>query len=128
MKKVILHLVFISYFISVMNMPEVYKSGYIIKHFIESRKENSHLSFTDFIIMHYITDDNNSSDNIQDQKLPFKSNSHLISDTITLSIHQQVNYAFQSSIIAIEKMQIFKSKFCLFYYLNSIWNPPKIGY
>lgn len=127
MKKVLIHLIFVTYIISVMNIPEVYKSGYILNHFLETKKENTQLTFIEFMVMHYITDDHNSLDNSQDHKLPFKSNTHLITDTLTLSIHKIVNYTFIISIFDVENITNFQPKIYLSYYLHAIWNPPKFG-
>lgn len=97
------------------------------QHYAETKNANASISFFDFLVMHYLTDDNNSSDDAQDKQLPFKSaNLFMSSPVITAA-----QVAFDASIAAgyfVDKTTFVKKEFfCLASYTCRIWLPPKLS-
>jgi hypothetical protein len=53
-------------------LAQLVKLPQLFTHFLEHRQEDPALGISDFVVMHYIGDDNKDSDNDRDRELPFK--------------------------------------------------------
>jgi hypothetical protein len=102
------------------------KVNTLLEHFGETRKHDGDISFTRFLIMHYLTDDGNTKDDERDQQLPFKSASGYIAGTLPVFIIE-----CQQEFIAAPVMQK-DNQFYIQYdspvssnFYNLVWNPPK---
>ena len=73
MKKFLPILLLVTFLSSVVNFRELIKVKMLVSHFQETCKQDPSISFFQFLVMHYITDDLNGQDNEQDMQLPFKS-------------------------------------------------------
>ncbi len=69
-KLLIISLIFL-HLIANTDLIEVFSLGKLISHFQEHKKTNPEISFIDFLNMHYIGDDGNTTDDNQDMELPF---------------------------------------------------------
>lgn len=53
-------------------LQQLFKLPALLEHYKEHKKNNSRITFSDFIFMHYIGDDGVADDNNKDMQLPFK--------------------------------------------------------
>ncbi len=79
MKKVFCIFILHIYLFAATDLKEVLKAETLLEHYLETREQDSSVSFFRFIIMHYITDDNNDKDDDRDMQLPFKAHQHQVS-------------------------------------------------
>lgn len=107
-------------------MSEMLKFNALLAHYEESKKQDAALTFSDFLLMHYVTDDNNSKDDSEDKQLPFASN--LISFSLIgipqgdfISDIKPVQLS-QDEPVFIENSEILAST----NYLMHVWHPPKV--
>jgi hypothetical protein len=109
--------------------PELFKINALVAHFYETQKSESAISFSKFLVMHYITDDLNNKDNDGDSQLPFKSAQTGISNSVVLYISNanQPQLATQSVYIRKSGKLIAKYPFSDSDFICMIWHPPKYG-
>ncbi len=127
MKKITVILLLFLYLFSVTDLKELCKIHELANHLEETKKLDNSVSFIDFLVMHYITDDGNNSDNDTDEKLPFKAH-HVYSTISFISLPNQfISLVFNA-------FPTFKSDF--FYeddslifsnYHTLVWHPPQFS-
>jgi len=106
---------------------ELFKINVLIEHFRETRLADKSVSFTQFLIMHYITDDGNDKDNDRDSQLPFKSHSIITSSSsafvlpVARGIIQIPSSSFRKD-FSQYRDPILNSNFC-----DMVWNPPQFS-
>jgi len=61
------------YLFSAIQLSELLKINVLLAHYHETEQHEPKISFFDFLVMHYVTDDGNSKDNDRDSQLPYKS-------------------------------------------------------
>jgi hypothetical protein len=106
---------------------ELFKLNILVAHFYETKKTDSSIGFTQFIIMHYLTDDLNDNDNDRDMQLPFKSPAPA-KDFSNTSVY----LPGQNNLSAIHFFVIYQSGFyspvkdlcVLTDYQSLVWHPP----
>ena len=114
--------------LSATGLYELFKINVLIEHFRETRLNDKSVSFTRFLIMHYVTDDGNDKDNDRDGQLPFKSHSVAVNSSpifvLTLS---EVCVEIRSKEFKKDynkyRNPILNSSFC-----DLVWNPPQISW
>ncbi|MBL7698770.1 MAG: hypothetical protein JNK79_11445 [Chitinophagaceae bacterium] len=73
MKKAWVHILFLVAMLYQTSFSQLLKLPMLVVHYIEHRHINQHITFSDFLFMHYLGDDMNDDDNDRDRELPFKS-------------------------------------------------------
>jgi hypothetical protein len=123
-KKTTLLLLLFCYLLTTTGFSEFLKINALSVHYSESKKQNQELNFLDFLVMHYITDDNNRLDDRQDNQLPFKSVNLCFS--ILLFIAPQAIVCFiKYSMNKQEAILSFDEQLTNFRFPNQIWHPPQ---
>jgi hypothetical protein len=90
--------------------------------------KDTDISFLDFCIMHYVTDDGNNNDNDRDRRLPFKSSVSLFANAALVFIiqrnetHIENPHLFNNNIFYIHPANTVISSF-----YSQVWHPPKIA-
>ena len=128
MKKFIAIFFTVIYLISIIGFTEIMKVGVLVEHFNETKCSDESVSFFDFIVMHYLTDDGNNSDNEKDSRLPFKSiDSGIIA--ISGSALPCTPFGIKLRRIDINKSDLlaYEDKFLFLSVPRLIWNPPKVS-
>lgn len=117
------------YLLAATKLNELFKLHVLIEHFQETKKEGNTITFLNFLVMHYLTDDLNDKDNDRDMQLPFKSNEIYISgsDTNGIPVYLAaalVTHTFTSN----ENYFIINlaGAFPLTDYHFTVWHPPKL--
>lgn len=49
------------------------KLPFLVEHFVSHQEAKPDMSFQEFLVLHYLKDNENDSDYLEDMKLPFKS-------------------------------------------------------
>ncbi len=125
MKRFNLLLLIAIYFISATGLSELSKLPLLQLHYQQSKHSIPELTFGEFLVMHYLTDDNNSKDDAQDRNLPYKSIEacFLVSAatiaTGTTDVVIKSTYYFEKSI------PFYSTTFVSSSYQNMVWHPPK---
>ena len=86
MKKFIAVLLLNVYLFSATDIKELLKIEVVIDHLHEHQMSDSSITLYQFLVMHYVTNDRNDNDNIQDSQLPFISPDSIISNVSFASI------------------------------------------
>ena len=95
----------------------------LISHFYDHKKENNHLSFFSFVMMHYCGDDGTSKDDDEDKQLPF----HQIQNSnIHFTAALQPIVSFKSKVWPVCKSRqfLFKDGIVVDSFLNDLFRPP----
>lgn len=126
MKKATLIFILFGYLFSFTEFRELLKLPSLIEHFTEHQSQDEHISFTEFLCMHYLHTQDNDGDDAEDRSLPFKSHSNCISV-------YSLNFYPQSHNIVIKPIETGTSSlnsntedFIFNSFQANIWQPPKI--
>ncbi|MDP1801412.1 MAG: hypothetical protein Q8L81_08675 [Bacteroidota bacterium] len=97
-----------------------------VKHFIEHKSMDSHLSLSGFIEMHYAHNDTKDADNDEDMKLPFKTHDACSGITgVSFISNNFADLSIQPLRSAENSYSNYQEKFLTPSCLSSIWQPPK---
>lgn len=113
--------------LSATELHELFRINLLIAHFNETKANDKSISFTDFLVEHYITDDGNKKDDERDRQLPFKSH-NLVAGTPSIFTLEQPETFVPASCRIVKKdfnnyrNPLFKSNF-----RDIVWNPPKVS-
>ena len=126
-RKVIATLLFSIYLLSSTELYQILKVNVLIEHFYETQQKDTSVSLARFLIMHYITDDGNDSDNARDSQLPFKSNS-IITHGFAVFILNKPEEVIVNSICEIKAdFNNYHTPFSYTSFCDMVWNPPQIS-
>jgi len=126
-KKFIAILLFSIYCTSATELYELLKLNVLVEHYSETTKHDGPVSFTDFLIMHYLTDDGNNKDNDRDHQLPFKSTaSYLANNISTVVLQKQEEFILKPLSSQNKKFYIHSDPSIPSQCYNSVWNPPRL--
>lgn len=122
--KLILGTILCIYVIASTQLIELAKLPTLYSHYLEHKKENSYLCFTEFISLHYTA----SQDDFDSKhsNLPFKSCKENTVVSITMPINNltlELNQVFNC---VVEQINFFYKSRYAFQYLHAIWQPPRI--
>lgn len=119
----ILLLLFIT--ISATDIMQFMKLPTLTAHYFEHKATSQHLSFFDFLMMHYASHDDNDQDQDKDMQLPFKD-MHQFSQVIySWSLQKNTNpfdliiHSQRSAFMIADEDSEYS------HYTPSIWQPPK---
>ena len=107
---------------------ELFKVNALLEHYGETRIKDGPVSFVEFLVMHYVTDDGTTQDDDRDSQLPFKSQGRLVannSSNFILNRSVQIDLTPPGN----DKRHFYNypdpliiSNFC-----DRVWNPPRIS-
>lgn len=106
---------------------ELLKINTLFEHFYETRQNDQTITFAQFLLMHYVTDDHNDRDNDRDRQLPFKStDTHTSGNSIFYISNPGIQSLTAMSFTLCEPVKIIagdlfiKTEFNYF-----VWHPPR---
>jgi hypothetical protein len=129
-KKVTAILFLSVYLFSATGFGELFKINALIQHFYETNNIGKHVGFLHFLVMHYVTDDLNDTDNDRDRQLPFKSPETYFSNTTSLyTPFQFVQTSLTAQSFTINKADLLVAKDCIVIadFKMPVWHPPQIS-
>jgi hypothetical protein len=111
---------------SMLDLHDLAKLPRLIEHFQEHRKKSNHVSFFDFINLHYGSEAerHDKEEHAQHTGLPFKSPDCTFSHTVTL-LPDFTAPEISSSIMGVTYSNFYQSTFSS-EFCQSIWQPPRI--
>lgn len=117
------------YLLSATQLYELLKVNVLIEHFYETRQaEHRGVSFLEFLVMHYITDDGNNKDNDRDSQLPFKSHGSLVANSISTFILNKAEAIVPVHVMAGKAdFRNYCDPFVTSNFCSQVWNPPRIS-
>lgn len=119
----ILLLLFIT--ISATDAIQFMKLPTLTSHYLEHKADSSHLSFVDFLMMHYASHDDNDDDQDKDMQLPFKD-MHQSFQTMHIWSVQPANNPFDLIIYSQRSAFMIADEDLEYsHFTPSIWQPPK---
>jgi len=125
-RKSLIIFIFLSYLFSYTECKELLKLPLLIEHFIAHNSIDNSISFTDFLSMHYLQDQDNDGDDEHDRSLPFKSHNNCYSsNAFAFNTHTTIA-TIKPIEININKEFLPHQEFLPTCYQASIWQPPKI--
>ncbi|MBK8787872.1 MAG: hypothetical protein IPN43_15590 [Chitinophagaceae bacterium] len=127
MKKITAILFLSVYLLYTTGFHELLKINALVRHFHETQKNDSTVTFYHFLVMHYVTDDLNDTDNDRDKQLPFKSVNSFISNT---SVFYIPDFNIQPQVVKSASSGtpvkfIVKDLFIDTDFYSIVWHPPK---
>jgi len=108
---------------------ELLKLNTLIDHFHETKQNDSAITFSQFLLMHYITDDHNDRDDERDRQLPFRSTDTHTSgnSTFYFSSHNiQISSVRTFTVRKPAKMMV-KDLLIETGFNAIVWHPPKVS-
>jgi hypothetical protein len=125
-KLLIISLIFL-HLIANTDLIEVFSLGKLISHFQEHKKSNPTVSFIDFLNMHYIGDDGNTTDDNKDMELPFHHPNVHSFDTVIYSLPQTGTIKNNQELFYLNKPLANRFKIYIQQnYLSTLLQPPRI--
>ncbi len=100
----------------------------VFKHFSDHRKQNSQISFLQFLSIHYMHGSPKDKDYDEDMKLPFKScetNLVIISSVLAPNPTQALDIPW--SPLVKNKIHIYRNDYVPYFEGSDIWQPPKFS-
>ena len=127
MKRTLSIVLLFVYLFSATDFKELLKVNILFEHFSETKENTPLLSFSSFLLMHYVTDDNNSTDNDRDSQLPYKSGK-------PENNVQTVQYAFEQTSTTVCSQYVIIDNTVFSYrnlmipsnYQALVWHPPQV--
>jgi hypothetical protein len=116
------------YLFSAVQLSELLKVNTLVAHFYETRQNEPNISFLDFLVMHYITDDGNTKDNDRDCELPFKSNHNIVANSSSTFILNKAEEIVMPPVVAgKEDFHNYNTPFLSSNFYKLVWNPPRFS-
>lgn len=125
MRRVIPILLLLFVTISSTDVIQFMKLPTLTSHFFEHKANSRHLTFVDFLMMHYTGHDHNDQDQEKDMQLPFKDMHHFSQSMYSWSIQKRINpfdliiQSQRSAIVIFDEYSDYST------FTSSIWQPPK---
>ncbi len=115
------------YLFSGVKLNELMKVNVVVNHFAEHQRLDHSITVYQFLVMHYVTDDNNQNDNKRDMELPFRSSESFSSCSISSFLLSVQSDFFSNNFIQkhCEEIPNADSEF-ISHYFASIWQPPQL--
>lgn len=104
---------------------QLFKITELIEHYAEHRNLDEHMSFSDFLAMHYAHNDVQYPDHDRDMQLPFKQ--YHCSSLVFTFLHAPEYIVTDKFVFAHTEQtkQLFRSPFHSSELLANIWQPPR---
>lgn len=129
MKKITAILFLSIYLFNSMGLSELLKITTLIEHFHETQENESTVTFSQFLLMHYITDDHNTRDDDRDGQLPFKSaDTHTSGNCNFYISNPHIQTLVARSFTVCKPVKIIAKDLIIHTDFNAlVWHPPKIA-
>lgn len=128
MRRLAAILLLTSYMLSATELYEFVKLPMLVKHYIEHKEENQHMTLLEFLATHYAHDTIVDKDFKDDMKLPFKSCDHATLMNVPVVLNQQESQiVIKFSEYSQDKSPVIPSLSYNDAYLSAIWQPPRMG-
>ncbi|MGC4101097.1 hypothetical protein [Ferruginibacter sp.] len=129
MRKAAAILLFSIYLVSTAELYELLKVDVLLEHYKETKARQGNISFVDFLVMHYVTDDGNKNDNDRDEQLPFKSATSVAAAASAPFILQRTEeFTLKPFIEQQDKLYCYSNPAILSHYYGAVWNPPRLPF
>jgi hypothetical protein len=117
------------YSFSAIQLSELVKLKALVHHYYETRQnDDPNISFFEFMVMHYVTDDGNSKDNDRDSELPFKSNHNIVANSATTFILNRFEVILRTPVAAAKEDRFnYDTPFLSSNFYDLVWNPPRLS-
>ena len=116
------------YLFSAIQLYELLKINVLVAHYYETKQHEPEITFLDFLVMHYVTDDGNSKDNDRDCQLPFKSNSNLVANGVSTFTLNKPEEIIVPAIVADKTIfPDYRDPYISSNFSKLVWNPPRIS-
>ena len=113
------------YFLVNTELRELVRLPILFEHFSEHKQRNKHVSFSDFIVLHYFSGHVKDPDFERDQQLPFRgTNCEELSTPVALPVESFVEPLPEISYATLN-VGIYVSPFHSSLFQFTIWQPPK---
>ena len=126
MKRVIAYIILAVFLVNNTNLDQLLKLPTLVIHYQEHHRLNEDLSISDFLCMHYMTEDDKDDDNDRDMQLPYKTvDVHALQHIYvplakTVAVKQQ-----QESYVIPVKNPVLKDCYLPEPALSSLFRPPQ---
>ena len=128
MKKIAATFLLSIYLFSAIQLYELLKINVLVAHFYETKQHDPKISFFDFLVMHYITDDGNTQDNDRDCQLPFKSNVNLVANSVsTFILNGPAEIILPPAVAGNGNFYQYDAPYISSNFSKLVWNPPRIS-
>lgn len=125
MRKLLTILILTGYLSSSTQLIEVLKLPILINHYFEHKAENKHITFIDFLKLHY-AETKHYTQHHKEKQLPFKAIPQTAFNVVAINktdFVESINYNSSTSNY-IKHTAHYNSK-CISFYTANIWQPPK---
>lgn len=112
------------YLISTTELHQLVKLPLLVEHFIQHKKQNEGLSLWGFLCMHYANEDDSTDDN-EDRKLPFKSHSECSSLLVNVTPLPHLTEFIKPVFTQKKEFLTYNENFLTSSHISSVWQPPK---
>jgi hypothetical protein len=115
------------YLASATEARELLKMPLLIKHYQEHKAGKSEISFTEFILVHYINLEEHGAEDAHDHSLPFKAHDNCHTLSLLLGGWPAFSgYALKPTVQELEEKVFHECNTCCFSFSAPIWQPPKL--
>ena len=106
---------------------ELLKLPLLLDHFEEHKRGKSEISFSDFMLLHYINLDEHGAEDAHDHTLPFKAHDNCHTFSVLLGGWPAFSgYALKPAVSELEEIIFPSQESDCFTYSVPIWQPPKL--
>jgi hypothetical protein len=115
------------YLVSATEARELLKMPLLLEHYKEHKAGRSEISFTEFILVHYINLEEHGAEDAHDHGLPFKAhdNCHTFSSLLG-GCPAFSGYALKPAVQELEEKVFIERNTCCVSFSAPIWQPPKL--
>jgi hypothetical protein len=111
--------------LSATELLELVKLNVLMQHYEETKKHDGPVSFADFLVMHYITDDGNKNDDARDEQLPFKSLSYIAQNSTSIVLYRAPELVEAPVTLSKTDFSLYNDPCFHNNFTGSVWNPPR---
>lgn len=112
--------------ISTTELHQLLKLPFLVEHFIDHKKQNSSITFLEFLDKHYAKGKVVDEDYAEDMRLPFKSNQGCPEITIKAPVVSPFSSLLIKPLdISSKTFTLYNDMFLPSFFTPNIWQPPK---
>ena len=116
------------YTLSMTGVTELFKVNALLGHYGETRVKDGQVSFLEFLVMHYVTDDGTAQDDDRDSQLPFKSHGRLVAgNSSNFILNRSVQIDLTPPGADKRHFNNYPDPLINSNFLDQVWNPPRIS-
>jgi hypothetical protein len=126
-KQIIVLCLLLIHFASIFGVAEMKKLTVMMEHYNETVHQQGAISFSDFVMMHYVTDDGTFEDDARDSQLPFKSSTantiHLLAYCLPIRL---MDWGLKPSSVEEGRTYAYDIQKLITSFIANIWQPPQL--